>query len=36
MEDELKYFASNFKKEELVELNLNIKRTKYEILRFKM
>ena len=36
MEDELQYFAHNFKKEELVDLNQNIKRTKFEILRFKM
>lgn len=36
IEDELQYFANNFKKEELVDLNQNIKRTKYEILRFKM
>jgi hypothetical protein len=36
MEDELQYFSKNFGKEELVELNLNIKRTKYEILRYKM
>lgn len=36
MEDELQYFASNFKKQDLVDLNKNIKRTKYEILRFKM
>ena len=36
MEEEIQLFSNNFKKEELIDFNQNIKRTKYEIKRFKM
>jgi hypothetical protein len=36
MEDEIQFFSEKFDKEELIDFNQNIKRTKYEIKRYKM
>ena len=36
IEEEIQFFSKSFKKEDLIDLNQNIKRTKYEIIRYKM